>query len=57
MKVLKVRISGLSMYQSDLDIDFYASQRNSEESKQELMDINGKVFANPVIEFAGLNGT
>lgn len=57
MKVLKVRISGLSMYQSDLDIDFYASQRNSEESKQELMDINGKVFANPVIEFAGLNGS
>lgn len=56
MRILKIRISGLSVYKSDLEIDFFASQRNSEESKQELIKVNELIYTNPVIELAGLNG-
>lgn len=56
MRILKIRISGLSVYKSDFEIDFFASQRNSEESKQELIKVNESIYTNPVIELAGLNG-
>ena len=56
MRILRIRISGLSVYKSDIEIDFYASQRNSEESKQELIQVNKSIYTNPVIELAGLNG-
>ncbi len=48
MRILKIRISGLSVYKSDLEIDFFASQRNSEESKQELIKVNELIYTNPV---------
>lgn len=49
MRILRIRISGLSVYKSDIEIDFYASQRNSEESKQELIQVNKSIYTNPVI--------
>lgn len=57
MNILKIRISGLSVCSSVLDLDFCASQKISENARQQLIDLNGSLFLNPVIEFAGLNGT
>ncbi len=57
MKVLKVKFSNLALFKEDLVIDFSAQNRISREAREDLIQITGPVYTNPVIELAGLNAS
>ncbi len=57
MKLLKTILSGLTLYQEDMTLNFTATQRVSTEAREHLNQIADNIFANPVIELAGLNGS
>lgn len=57
MKLLKTDISRMTLYENNLEIDFTTSQRVTSDAIYELNQITDNVYANPVIELAGINAS
>ena len=57
MKILRIAVEGLPLFQERLDICFYAQQRVSEEQRALLYPLFSKVFLNTTNVFAGINAS
>ena len=57
MKLLRIQAQGLPLFKENLDIIFYAQQRVSEDSKNNLISLFSSVYLNPAVGFIGINAS
>lgn len=57
MKLLKVNVKGLELFDGDLNVDFLTRQRVRNENSEMLFKIAPKMFQNNVHVFAGINAS
>ena len=57
MRILRIRINGLSLYKEDFDISFYAVQRIESSHLDSLSKLFGNIYVNNVEAFAGINAS
>lgn len=57
MKILKIKASGLKLFEKELVIDFYAKQRVSQDKNEMLTNIFGNIYVNNVISMVGKNAS
>lgn len=56
MKLLRLKVNGLPLFENELDISFYATQRVNEEDRESLFKI-ANFYLNPTTTFIGLNAS
>lgn len=56
MKLLRLKVKGLPLFENELDISFYATQRVNEEDRESLFKISN-FYLNPTTTFIGLNAS
>jgi len=57
MKLLKIEAKGLPLFKQDIDINFVASQRVSEEDRNSLHSLFSNVYLNPTEAIIGINAS
>ncbi|MGL5977763.1 MAG: AAA family ATPase [Erysipelotrichaceae bacterium] len=57
MKILKIRVKGLKLFQDELEIDFLAQQRVRNENNDSLYKISPQIYQNNVLAFMGRNAS
>ena len=57
MKLLKIEAKGLPLFKQDIDINFIASQRVSEEDRNSLHALFSNVYLNPTEAIIGINAS
>lgn len=57
MKLLRIEGEGLPLYKGKLEIDFYASQRVSEDDKTKLSNAFSNIYLNNAIAVLGINAS
>lgn len=57
MRLLRIEAKGLPLFQNKLTIDFYASQRITNEHKMNLNHVFSNIYANPTTAITGINAS
>lgn len=57
MKLLKIKVKGLKLFQNDLEIDFLTLQRVMNENSEVLYKISPNIHQNNVLAFIGINAS
>lgn len=57
MKILKIKASGLKLFQKEVVIDFYAKQRVSADKNEMVTNIFSNIYINNVISMVGINAS
>lgn len=59
MKILRIKVNGLPLFNEELDIKFYSTQRVSDDDKTSLIEISRKpaLYLNPSTVFIGVNSS
>lgn len=57
MKLLKIQVNGLKLFQEELIIDFFAKQRVNSEKNEMLTNVFSNIYINNVISIAGINAS
>lgn len=59
MKILRIKASGLPLFNEELDIKFYSTQRVSDDDRTSLIEISKKpaLYLNPSTVFIGINAS
>jgi len=57
MKLLKVAISGLPLFNGELEIEFAAAQRVSPENAENMYNVFGRIYQNNAIAVVGINAS
>lgn len=59
MKILRIKVNGLPLFNEELDIKFYSTQRVSDDDKTSLIEISRKpaLYLNPSTVFIGVNAS
>lgn len=59
MKIFRIKASGLPLFNEELDIKFYSTQRVSDDDKTSLIEISKKpaLYLNPSTVFIGINAS
>ena len=57
MRLLKMSVSGLTLFKDTIDIDFYTEQRVSGDNNEMVTPCFGNVYTNNVISIVGINAS
>ena len=57
MRILKMSVSGLTLFKDTIDIDFYTEQRVSGDNNEMVTPCFGNVYTNNVISIVGINAS
>ena len=57
MRLLKMTVSGLTLFKDTIDIDFYTEQRVSGDNNEMVTPCFGNVYTNNVISIVGINAS
>ncbi|MGL4651965.1 AAA family ATPase [Cetobacterium sp.] len=57
MKILKIKIVGLPLFNEPFEIDFYANQKVNKDKNENLNQIFGNIYTNNVISAIGINAS
>lgn len=57
MKLLYIKVNGLPLIKDDLSIYFYAQQRVSEDSRNELFGLSQNIYLDPAVALVGINAS
>lgn len=57
MKILKIQVSGLKLFNSLFEIDFYAKQRVPSDKNEMVTKVFSNIYTNNVISFVGVNAS
>ena len=57
MRILKMSVSGLTLFKDAIDIDFYTEQRVSGDNNEMVTPCFGNVYTNNVISIVGINAS
>ena len=57
MKLLRIKVDGLSLFKEQLDLCFYAQQRVGQDDLDNLYPLFSNFYLNPVISFIGINAS
>jgi hypothetical protein len=57
MKLLKLKVNGLPLFEEDLDLSFYATQRVEKDKLDGLTNLFPLVYTNNIEMFAGINAS
>ena len=57
MRLLKLSISGLPLFSSELELEFVATQRVSAENAENMHNVFAKIYQNNVLSFVGINAS
>lgn len=57
MKLLKATVSGLPLFNGELEIEFAASQRVSPENAENMHNVFGRIYQNNAIAVVGINAS
>jgi ABC-type uncharacterized transport system ATPase subunit len=57
MRVLKIQVSGLNLFENEINIDFYAKQRVSTDKNEMLTNVFSNIYINNVISMVGINAS
>ena len=57
MRLLKMSVSGLTLFKDTIDIDFYTEQRVSGDNNEMVTSCFGNVYTNNVISIVGINAS
>lgn len=57
MKILKIIFNGIPILKEEFEIDFYASQKVSDDKNEMLSHVFGNIYTNNILTFIGLNAS
>jgi len=57
MKVLKIQVSGLKLFDKQVEIDFYAKQRVNSDKNEMLTNVFSNIYINNVVSMVGINAS
>lgn len=57
MKILKIKVNGLKLFEKEIEIDFYARQRVNSEKNEMLTNVFSNIYINNVISMVGVNAS
>ncbi len=57
MRLLKIVVDGLTLFNKTIDIDFYAEQRVSSDNNEMVSPCFGNIFTNNVLSIVGINAS
>ena len=57
MRLLKLKINGLQLFEKELELDFYAQQRVSAEKNEMLSKAFSNIYLNNIISLIGINAS
>ena len=57
MRILKMSVSGLTLFKDTIDIDFYTEQRVSGDNNEMVTPCFGNVYTNNVLSIVGINAS
>jgi predicted ATPase len=57
MKIFRIQVSGLKLFQKEIIIDFYAKQRVPADKNEMLTNIFSNIYINNVISLVGINAS
>lgn len=57
MRLLKINVNGLSLFNESLDIDFFAEQRVSSDNNEMVSKCFGNIYTNNAISIVGINAS
>lgn len=57
MKILRISVNGLALFNGPMEVDFLAQQRVSQEDRLEMYAVHPQLFLNNVCAFIGINAS